>query len=318
MTTYVECLNQAFKAFAAAQGRTVVYGQNVSTGSCLSGLSRGFDKLPDCTVINSTNAENTLVGMGFGLMLRGVSSIFFMKQQDFLLLGIDQLVNTWNALRHRDIAASFTVVAIVVDTGWEGPQSCLNNLADYASISRIPSFTPVTTAEIERLTGVEAVKSGVRLVGISQKLFRAPVIDIMGKPVGRDGNIFAYASGDVATVVSFNLAFPAAQMVHGAMTAAGHSASLFSVPASQVDDFSPIIADAGRTGRLLVVDDGKGLNRPAHRLLDQARAAVPGLRVGLFQRQWSLDWATPNADVMAVDCNAALAAVGLDQHSRKF
>jgi DNA (cytosine-5)-methyltransferase 3A len=48
--------------------------------------------------INSTNAENSLGGFGFGLMINGASSVFFMKQLDFLLLGIDQLVNTYNII----------------------------------------------------------------------------------------------------------------------------------------------------------------------------------------------------------------------------
>ena len=37
-------------------------------------------------------------GVGFGLMLRSVNSVFFMKQFDFLLLGIDHLVNTYNII----------------------------------------------------------------------------------------------------------------------------------------------------------------------------------------------------------------------------
>src|SRR5262249_26361339 len=77
VVNYVEFMNRRIKDAVAGHERLVVYGQNVSTGSCLSGLARGFDKLPNCTVINTTNAESTLVGMGFGLMLRGISSIFF-------------------------------------------------------------------------------------------------------------------------------------------------------------------------------------------------------------------------------------------------
>lgn len=309
--TYVEFLNQRFKSFCTGQDRVVIYGQNVSTGSCLSGLSRGFDKTPGCTVLNTTNAENTLVGMGFGLMLRGVSSIFFMKQQDFLLLGIDQLVNTWNALRHRDIRASFTVVAIVVDTGWEGPQSCLNNLADYASIARIPAFTPTTAAEIEHLAGVEMPRPGVRLVGVSQRLFRQPVDASAGRPAVTDGSVFSYAEGPAATIAAFNLAFPQAKAVHETLAAGGHAATLFSVPGALEPDYTPILADLARTGRLVVVDDGKGVNTPAQRLIALARAACPGLTVVQAGRQWSPDWAVPNADIMPFDpAGVAAAALG--------
>ena len=62
-----------------------------------------FDRTA-ATIINTPNLENTLVGTGFGLMLSGLQAAFFMKQQDFLLLGVDHLVNTYNsdpAPRHR-------------------------------------------------------------------------------------------------------------------------------------------------------------------------------------------------------------------------
>ena len=60
-------------------------------------------------VLNTPNVENTLVGFGFGMMLNGVNSVFFMKQFDFLLLGMDQLVNTYNVIRQNEPKASFTI-----------------------------------------------------------------------------------------------------------------------------------------------------------------------------------------------------------------
>ena len=61
---------------------------------------------PTSRIVNSTNAENSLCGFGFGLMIRGASAVFFMKQLDFLLLGIDQLVNTYNIIRNSCIQAA--------------------------------------------------------------------------------------------------------------------------------------------------------------------------------------------------------------------
>ena len=54
----------------------VVYGQNVNAGSSLSGLTRGLSMQNSSLLINTQNSENSLVGIGFGLMLNGVSSIF--------------------------------------------------------------------------------------------------------------------------------------------------------------------------------------------------------------------------------------------------
>ena len=88
---------------------SVLYGQNINAGSCLGGLTRGVSEINNGMTLNTPNIENTLVGVGFGLMLSSVNSVFFMKQFDFLLLGIDHLVNTYNVIRQTQPKASFTI-----------------------------------------------------------------------------------------------------------------------------------------------------------------------------------------------------------------
>ena len=50
-------------------------------------------------MINVGDCEATHIGVGFGLMLNGVHAVLFAKQLDFMLLGMDQLVNTYNFIR---------------------------------------------------------------------------------------------------------------------------------------------------------------------------------------------------------------------------
>ena len=97
---YVECINELLRRQAMAHDHLVCFGQNVSAGSCIGGFTKGIAVRPTSRIVNSTNAENSLCGFGFGLMIRGASAVFFMKQLDFLLLGIDQLVNTYNIIRN--------------------------------------------------------------------------------------------------------------------------------------------------------------------------------------------------------------------------
>ena len=93
---YIQCINDSLNKASDTENKFVVYGQNVVAGSCIGGLGRGIGDTANRTVINTPNVENTQVGVGFGLMLQGISSVYVMKQLDFLLLGIDQLTNTNN------------------------------------------------------------------------------------------------------------------------------------------------------------------------------------------------------------------------------
>ena len=104
---YITHVNALIKAKVAGHSPLVMFGQNIAAGSCVGGLTRGLKSRDGHHVLNTPNCENTLVGTGFGLMLNGVSSLFLMKQQDFLLLGIDQLVNTYNLIRRRKLKSSF-------------------------------------------------------------------------------------------------------------------------------------------------------------------------------------------------------------------
>ena len=145
--TFVEFLNNLIVKKINSQKKIVIYGQNINAGSCLSGLTKNINFNKQNLVINSQNSENSLAGFGFGLMLKGISSIFFMKQLDFLLLSIDQIVNTYNIIRMSEPSASFTIFPITVDSGFEGPQSSLNNLDDFCSIAGVEGFSVTNSVD---------------------------------------------------------------------------------------------------------------------------------------------------------------------------
>jgi len=114
----------------------VFFGQNVITGSRVSGLGAQIDSLGNISSFNTQNSENALFGMGFGLSIEEIPSIYLMKQHDFALLAIDHMVNTARLLKNHSNLTTFLVLMVVVDSGYEGPQSNLNNLDDLYSISQ--------------------------------------------------------------------------------------------------------------------------------------------------------------------------------------
>ncbi|MEO5372883.1 MAG: hypothetical protein H7840_01245 [Alphaproteobacteria bacterium] len=315
--TYVSHLNALLKDVVGRSSRLVAYGQNVVTGSCLSGLTRGLIAGPDSLVFNTPNAENALVGLGFGVMLRGHSAIYFMKQQDFLLLGFDHLVNTWNVARGRENLGSFSVVTIVVDSGYEGPQSCLNNFSDFCSMAHLPGYAITNAHDAGEVIGRHLVAPGCRIIGVSQRLFSTEIIAPEGA-VAMDpaGDVIRYAEGPDATIVAFNFSFPEAWSLHRLMGERGRRASLFSVPAVLPVRWDALLADVRRSGRLLVLDDGKSENRTSDRfLLEVLRLGVP-VRIAEARRHFSPNDLAPNPDRLTADWESLIDAVfaldGLD------
>ena len=79
---------------------TIIFGQNITTGSRISGLTNNIEKIKKVEVINTQNSEASLTGFGFGLMIANTNSIYFSKQLDFIL-GLDHIINTLNSITYK-------------------------------------------------------------------------------------------------------------------------------------------------------------------------------------------------------------------------
>jgi len=286
VTSYVEHLNALLRREIGRQQRFVAFGQNIAAGSCLSGLSRELPQGPDHLVLNTPNAENALTGMGFGLMQRGLAAAFLMKQLDFLLLGLDQLANTWNVFRAEPGLGSFTILAIVVDGGFAGPQSSFNGLADMCATAQLSGFTVTNRSDAEVLLSRQFGAPGFRIIAVSERLFRQPVlVPSAAEPtVYADGGLFRYRQGPAATVVCHNFSLPQGLALADALDHAGVPVSLFSLNAAHPIDHVPLMDDLRRTRRLLLLDDSKSRFQPYAGLLAEARTCCGADNVHLFAR----------------------------------
>jgi pyruvate/2-oxoglutarate/acetoin dehydrogenase E1 component len=305
MPNYLEHINSVLKKEVGAHDGLVVFGQNVSAGSRISGFTKGFSVKSSGKIINTTNTESSLTGFGFGLMLGGGSGAFFMKQLDFLFLGIDELVNAYNILRNgRHAKGSFTILPLVVDMGYQGPQSSANNFGDFCSIARIPGYAVTNKYDAEQIIARHLVAPGFRIIAFSQRMFKEEVID-PGTPVHDDKDMkFAqYKDGSDATIVSFNFSFPYAWKLGLELKKVGKKATVFNVNYMTPIDWAPILESVKKTKKLVVLDDSKSENLSCFSLLAEARAL--GVAKDIFIRRALNDnWLNPVSDAMEIDYEA--------------
>jgi pyruvate dehydrogenase E1 component beta subunit len=264
---YVQYINSLLKENVSKQSGTVLFGQNIDAASCLSGLTRGLSLESDGLTINTPNSENSLVGIGFGLMLNTVSSVFFMKQQDFLLLGIDQIVNTYNIIRQSQPSASFTIFPVTIDSGYDGPQSALNNFDDFCSIAGVEGFSFTNKADADSIISNYLIKPGFRILSTGQRLLQQATLDLEIIDQDADCNYFQYKAGDDVSIVCFNHALHYGLELSDVMLEQGVNSSLFSVNSHLNAEFDQIINDLKNTGKLILIDDTKSRNRLSDRFL---------------------------------------------------
>lgn len=303
---YIDYVNSLIKDEISKQKKKLVlFGQNINAGSCLGGLTKGIIADNNSMIINSTNSENSLCGFGFGLMINNTSSVFFMKQLDFLLLGIDHLVNTYNIIRsaYNNLESSFTIFPIVVDNGFQGPQSSLNNFADFSSIARIKGFTITNKIDAERIISSQLIAPGFRIITISQRLFKEEIIS----PdkliyVNSDCDVFQYNEGSDATIVCFNFSFPHGINILEEMKKNKVSASLFNINSPIPTNWEKIIEDVKKTKRLIVIDDSKSENLNCNALLvDIDKSCAVEKRIILKRNMIEPNWVYPVEDQIEIN-----------------
>ena len=290
----------------------IAFGQNITRGSCLGGFTRGIEPKKGGMTINSTNSENTLVGAGFGLMLEGASAIFFMKQLDFLLLGIDQLINTYNNILSTSIPkalGSFTIMPLIVDNGYQGPQSSFNNFADVCTIAKIRGYTVTNKHDARRILSKHMVSRGFRIIAVSQRLFGTELV-ALPRPlhVGKDDTVFQYSAGSDVTIVSCNFALPEAYRLTQECKKRGMSVAFFNINSPVQFDARRIIESANKTKRLVVLDDSKSDNLPANSLLASPDLQPLSARI-LLKRNLGKDWLYPVSDSFIVDYKSVVDAI---------
>jgi pyruvate/2-oxoglutarate/acetoin dehydrogenase E1 component len=300
---YIEYINKFIKEKIIEHEKLVVYGQNIDAGSCLGGLTRGL-QIKNGKIINSINSENSLCGFGFGMMIGGTSSIFFMKQLDFLLLGIDHLTNTYNIIRNSEHInnASFTIMPITVDKGYEGPQSSLNNFGDFCSIARISGYTITNKIDAEKIIKNKLISKGFRIITVSQRLFNQEIIEPEQLVYSNDDlSVFQYEDGDMVTIVCFNFSFPQGYDLCKRLKKDKISTSLFNVNSPIETDWTEIIENVKNTKNLIVIDDSKSKNLACDLLITEITTHNKLNKIIILKREMSEEWLNPNSEEMVID-----------------
>lgn len=263
-STYLSHLVAQINLRLQSAGPTLMYGENINYGSRLSGLARGIDPGVRHTILNVGNAELTHVGMGMGIMADGGNAVLFVKQSDFLLLGLDQMVNTYNYIRayyDKDKLGSFTIYSIICDQGYQGPQSSLNTPQEFASFANVETYCLNGAADSTWVMQNRFISPGFRLVFVSQQQFGTVSYMPVALESQLDGAIFKYLAGDGVTVVCSGFGLRYGMQVADALSRDGLSADLLHLNFVPGMDLSVIVESCARTGRMLILDDSKSITK---------------------------------------------------------
>jgi len=255
-------------------GSILLFGENIDTGSRISGLARGLEVGPTGRILNVGNCELTHIGVGLGMMLDGGKAAVFMKQLDFLLLGIDHLINTYNSIRAfspTNGLGSFTIFPIVCDQGFQGPQSSFGGTSDIASMANIDVFCLNATEDVASIISTHFVSPGFRVICTSQRLFGSPALELSAVAHSPDCAVFHYRTGSDVTLVCYNFSLRSGVAIAEDLGVLGVESDLFHVNFVPGMDIALLSASCERTGKLVLLDDSKSVTKFGDMLVTQLR-----------------------------------------------
>ena len=309
--SYISQIIEQVNLVTAKCGSILLFGENINTGSRIAGLARGLKVNPAGCIQNVGNCELTHCGVGLGMLLDGGQAALFVKQLDFMLLGLDQICNTFNyirAYRPQSTWGSFTIFVIVCDQGYQGPQSSLNGAGDFASMANIPVYCLNGAEDASRVIDNHFASPGFRIICLSQRLFGALALQAPAEWAADDNSLFRYKSGNDTTSISFNFSLRDTLDMDAKLRDAEVQSDVFHVNFVPGMDMGPIVESCRRTGKLIVVDDSKTVTKFSDAIVTEL--CLQGIPVKLLpfnRRGCSDDEYGANEDCFIPDFDKALA-----------
>jgi len=121
-----------------------------------------------------------------------------------------------------------------------------------------------------------------------------------------DSSVFQYSVGRDVTIACFNFSLPEGRLLQTKLLDQGLTTSLFSVNHVLPGDWDRIKESVAQTGRLVVMDDSRGVNSAGYRLLGDLAAGLPPFQHVMVTRGLHVDFSV-SADTFEVDYDGVMS-----------
>jgi hypothetical protein len=221
-------------------------------------------------------------------MMSGNNAVLFVKQLDFMMLGIDHFVSTYGqicATKYQKPLGSFTIVTAVYDQGFQGPQSSFRGLNEICSMSGASGFLLQENADAKKIVEEEMSKPGFRFIALSQRMANDEVSETEIISASPDNSVIQFAQGNDATIGCFGYSLVHGKSLVTEIRDLGRTASLFTVNYVRDPKWEIAIKAASASEKLLIIDDTRGATSLAFRFLADALEFDPQIKFQIVRNR---------------------------------
>jgi pyruvate/2-oxoglutarate/acetoin dehydrogenase E1 component len=255
--TYAQAAVRAVADAMTADPSVVVLGEDVGRGGIFGqyqGLQATFG---DQRVMDTPISEATIVGAGVGMALVGLRPVVELRVVDFALCAMDEIVN--QAAKNRYMFGGQGRVPLVMRMPigmWSNSaaQHSQSLEAWFAHLPGVLVMCPATPQDnYSMLTA--ALRGEDPVIYMENKELWTLEGEVDSSVVAVPGRANVLRRGADLTIVSWSAAVHTASRAAAQLAAEGVEASVIDLGTLWPWDRDAVLADCGRTGRLLVVHD---------------------------------------------------------------
>jgi acetoin:2,6-dichlorophenolindophenol oxidoreductase subunit beta len=257
---YAQAINEALHQLLAEDPSVFILGQGVDNpwyvGSTAKGLVERFGRK---RVIDPPISENGMNGFAVGAALAGMRPILIHPRLDFLLQGVDPIINqasNWNYVFRGQISCPLVLWGIINRGGEQGAQHSQAIQAFFHHVPGLKVVAPATPYDAKGLL-ISAVRDQNPVVFIDDRwLYKQEGAVPEETYEVKFGSLEVMSEGTDVTIAATSYMTVLARDAAKTLAANGIKAEVLNLRSLKPFDEAGFLASIRKTGRLVVADGG--------------------------------------------------------------
>ena len=258
--TYAEALREATEQEMTRNPKIVVFGIGVDDFKGTYGTTKGLvEKFGADRCFDTPLSEDAMTGMAIGMAMAGLRPIHVHIRMDFLLLGMNQIINIAAKLRYMyggQVSVPIVVRSVIGRSWGQGAQHSQALHALFMHIPGLRVVMPTTPHDAKGLL-LQSLRHPDPVMFIEHRILhyqKGPVPE--GDYTVPFGQARVLAEGKDITLVGVSYTNVECLRARALLREAGIDAEVIDPVSLSPLDMKTILKSVEKTGRLLVVDNG--------------------------------------------------------------
>jgi acetoin:2,6-dichlorophenolindophenol oxidoreductase subunit beta len=279
---FSEAIARALREEMSRDPRVILLGQDIGAfGGSYKEFAGLYDEFGAARVRDTPVAEASMIGLGVGAAAAGMRPLVSITYMDFLMLGLDPLVNYAAKARYKTGGRILVPIVVKTTAGAKG-QGVAHSQCLEAWLMGVPGLkivAPSTPADAYGLMKAAFREEGPVVFVDHKRLFPTAGEVSVSEGWIPIGKAIVRRHGKDVTIVSHSYMMRVAEQAADLLAAENISSEIVDLRTLAPLDLATVCESAARTGAILTLEEGQEIGGVGAEVAFRVRETVSPLRV---------------------------------------